>query len=847
MTTRGTIRWLLVGLLAFSLVGTLALTIAQDAKGQGNGRPITERVPQSAKPMAVAELRWDQLPAAVNPGREPWVTECRLSPVDCATRNAMKQAVQRPSQPAPPSPPARGIAGASGATPEPGPLTPTLGTSFEGFTNQDNVNLTGFLIRPADPAIAVGPDHVGVIVNSVFRVYSKNGQLEPATAREASLIQWFDNVCPWGSGNCFPFDPQIVYDEHEGRWIIVAVDVWPGQTPPALIFISVSRTSDPMGNWWNYVYNASAPAGGASWCDYPKLGYDGILSTRDLDGGGFGDGTFYVSCNNFFFSGGFDAVVMWYFLKAFHYSGGNVPTPGWSAWAWHTWLDADGVTSFTIEPARTHGNSGNVEYMVNTRWANSNFVTLWRTTPGWEVAPTRAIQATLIIGSYTIPPNAEQPAACGGALLDTIDNRMYNAVWRGNMIYSGFNEACAGNACWRIVGINTATNAVVSDDTWGSVGGDAWFPAVEIDSSGNVLLVGAFSHPAGVYPSLVRGDQPSGTSDYLKAGESCITGTRWGDYFGAAVDPQEQSRIWLYGQYARDLPGISSVWDWSTWIGQVTLGIPPNKDDELGVWRPSTQQFLQDVDDNGNFGSPPDRTKGPFGSSTNIPIVGNWVGSAGSMDKIGVWSPSTRTFYLDINNNGVWDSGDRACGPFGASTDRPTIGDWDGDGKDSIGVWRPSNQLHYRDYDDNCVFSVGDKTLGPFGSSTDTPIIGNWDGTLTDASRQPEPSSKTQSLIGVEPLVVTALKLVPNPLKAGSVARFIVQGQNIESLQVEIYNLAGRRVFDSGFVAGNELVWALQNDRGHRVANGVYLYIVRVRGFNGEVIASEVKKLVVLR
>jgi hypothetical protein len=32
-----------------------------------------------------------------------------------------------------------------------------------------------------------------------------------------------------------------------------------------------------------------------------------------------------------------------------------------------------------------------------------------------------------------------------------------------------------------------------------------------------------------------------------------------------------------------------------------------------------------------------------------------------------------------------------------------------------------------------------------------------------------------------------------------------------------------------------------------RIANGVYLYVVRVRGFDGREYASEVRKLVILR
>lgn len=68
-----------------------------------------------------------------------------------------------------------------------------------------------------------------------------------------------------------------------------------------------------------------------------------------------------------------------------------------------------------------------------------------------------------------------------------------------------------------------------------------------------------------------------------------------------------------------------------------------------------------------------------------------------------------------------------------------------------------------------------------------------------------------------------------------------------KSVQLEVFNLAGKRVFNSGEVEGHAFQWRLQNDKGQVVANGVYLCIVTVRGFNGELIQSHLQKLVVLR
>lgn len=72
-----------------------------------------------------------------------------------------------------------------------------------------------------------------------------------------------------------------------------------------------------------------------------------------------------------------------------------------------------------------------------------------------------------------------------------------------------------------------------------------------------------------------------------------------------------------------------------------------------------------------------------------------------------------------------------------------------------------------------------------------------------------------------------------------------VQGEGIAGLNVEVFNLAGRKVL-AETAAGAQLRVRLQSE-GRPLANGVYLYVVTVKGKNGEALRSEVRKLVVLR
>jgi len=75
---------------------------------------------------------------------------------------------------------------------------------------------------------------------------------------------------------------------------------------------------------------------------------------------------------------------------------------------------------------------------------------------------------------------------------------------------------------------------------------------------------------------------------------------------------------------------------------------------------------------------------------------------------------------------------------------------------------------------------------------------------------------------------------------------FHALGVGIEALRVEVFDLHGRPVFRSGWVAGNSLFWRPLM-MGAVPANGVYLYVLSARGEGGKLVRSEIQKLVLLR
>ncbi len=74
-----------------------------------------------------------------------------------------------------------------------------------------------------------------------------------------------------------------------------------------------------------------------------------------------------------------------------------------------------------------------------------------------------------------------------------------------------------------------------------------------------------------------------------------------------------------------------------------------------------------------------------FGIRGGIPIAGDFNGDGKS--EVGVFKDGH--WYIDLNDNGIWDEGD-LWAKLGHKWDKPVTGDWDGDGKTDIGIYGPA-------------------------------------------------------------------------------------------------------------------------------------------------------------
>jgi len=416
-----------------------------------------------------------------------------------------------------------------------------------GSTNFAGIAATGWL--PPDCTMAVGPQHVLASVNSSVAFYSKAGG---AALMQKTLTQWFSNVVQ----GVTIFDPKALYDQHAGRWVLLAVAVQ--NTPKkSLYLLSVSNSSNPLGPWRNYSLNAmlngTTPTN--NWADFPALGVD--------------NQALYVTSNQFAFGGNFQYAKIRVIPKAGPYSGGPAPF-----FDFVKMKNQNGSFAFTVQPCHTFG-APQVEYLVNSAFPGGNFLTVWHISNPTAATPTLTRQQ-VVVSPYTLPPNADQSG--GAPPLNTGDVRVLHAVFRGDSIWTAFTTAhnwgaAANRASVQWCQIRAAGPTVLQQGVYGASTFHYFFPASCPDNNGNLTMVFSRSG-AGEFGSILytgrRATDPLGTlqpSAMLKAGVAhyaALDGggrNRWGDYAGVAADPANPRLIWFYSEFA------SAPNTWGTWVG----------------------------------------------------------------------------------------------------------------------------------------------------------------------------------------------------------------------------------------------------------------------------------------
>jgi hypothetical protein len=410
--------------------------------------------------------------------------------------------------------------------------------AFTATSDAQCAALSGFLVEPADQALAVGNTLASVVhgVNSCINLYDKNGNQQAGFPKSHNTF--------FGLGALNDSDPRAIFDwiNHRFLYIIISFDnsCFNQCTSAAFYNLAVSNTNDPAGSWCLYQLPVATtpnpqPDGTFLLPDFPRLGQD-----REA---------VYIASN--LFGVDFVAEEVQALRKTDLYACNPV-----------TRSTVTGLTDsdnfFTIQPASIFSPYDDPKsmYFVASSANSSNQI---KVSAFHDPFGTPTFTSVTVTGTntYSLPPDATQQGGC--SLIATNDQRISNSpFYVAGSIYASlatdggngepgilsyqikpFVDTSGGPNDGKIVGA-TILNEIAHFGANGTT--DAfYYPGQLPDPEGNITTVFGTSN-ATSFASLAyasrRVGQAVGTEPdagvIAGAGTACFDGGRWGDYFAAA-------------------------------------------------------------------------------------------------------------------------------------------------------------------------------------------------------------------------------------------------------------------------------------------------------------------------
>jgi len=442
-------------------------------------------------------------------------------------------------------------------------LSPALSTGFLALADSTTV-------IPPDTDGAVGPNHVVTALNSQVIVQSRTGSTITAAV---SLNAFF---APLGAVVTSVFDPHIVYEPYQNRWLISALN-GTGASDSALL-VGVSAGPDPTGTW--YLYSIVNDSAKALFADYDLIGFN-----KDW---------VVVTINQF-------NSTLTSFVRAdvFAFNKANLLA---NAGASYTRIQVT-TTDAALKPAITFDSSVSGLYLLN-EWNGANaLLKLWQLTGAVGSESLNPVTTGSIFGpgfvqfpaTWSEAPASEFLPQLGIATkIDEGDTRIHTLMYRNGSLWTTHTIFLPANSntpptptrsSIQWAQLSTAGAIVQSgliDDPTGAI--FYAYPSLGVNRNGDVLIgyseFSSTTYPSAAYAYRAAGD-PAGTLQaevQLKAGEGSYFKTfgagsnRWGDYSVTMPDPRNDTDFWTIQEYAATPVGTPSVdgsGRWGTWWGYV--------------------------------------------------------------------------------------------------------------------------------------------------------------------------------------------------------------------------------------------------------------------------------------
>ena len=464
------------------------------------------------------------------------------------------------------------------------PSIPGTTANFEGLSQQDNFDVFGFRVNPPDPNGAVGPNHYVEMINLVFGVYDKTGNLLLGPVDTGTLWSGFsvpDCTDPNG-------DPVVLYDRLEDRWILSQF----GLRDPYYNCVAVSVTGDPTGAYYRYAF-VTTTSTDRYFPDYPKYGNwkkSYVLTSRDFgDLGGYGISVYALEKARMI-AGDPTARAVHFFID------GNVPDllP----------LVGDGLLPADFDGTKQPKEDAPIP-IVGTQddgggyGATFDALNIWELSIKWQSNPIASLvlKAQLPVAPFdSIFPCAPtsrdclpQPGIVNTAqYLDILSYRQrptFRLAYRNFGTYEALvtNQAVEGlpgvaGVRWYEIRRTGGTYTVYQQGTFvPNDGVHRWMGSIAQDAKGDMAVGYSVVNGTTVFPGIRYTGRLFGDSlGQMTLGEATIidgtgvqttTNSRWGDYTDMNIDPADDCTFWYVNEYYTAAGQGTSPAGWQTRIG----------------------------------------------------------------------------------------------------------------------------------------------------------------------------------------------------------------------------------------------------------------------------------------
>lgn len=425
--------------------------------------------------------------------------------------------------------------------------SPSLAASFQAL--DDSLRTI-----PPDTNGTVGLNHVMTTLNDRVRIQTKTG-----TILKTVTLSTF-----WGASG--PFDPRVVYDPYNNRWIFCVT--LGARSATSSVGLAVSQTNDPMGAW--NIFFVTADSSGATWADFPCLGFNNKWIAIQANMFSVSDSSF-VSSRVFVFN------------KAQAYAGTNNVRI----------ILLDGLGGVQA-PAITYNNTLPDLYFIqnwNGNTGGNGLLRLYKMSGNFgseTITPVTFVQINGKTWSSSAPLTNFAPQLGTSVRITNNDARTpiavvrYNSIWTAHTVFLPAGNSTHSAAQWwqiSLTGVIQQFGRV--EDTTATLNSGTFyaFPTISVNVRNDALLGYSQFSPttyASAGYSFRLGNDPlhvmraptilkSGLATYTKDfGGSRV---RWGDYSGTTADPNGYD-LWTIQEYA-DTHASDGQSRWATWWGRI--------------------------------------------------------------------------------------------------------------------------------------------------------------------------------------------------------------------------------------------------------------------------------------